>query len=278
MSNHSESRRPAYFSRLIDAYDAGLTGRHAHLGYWDEPEQVTQVSGEDFETAQNRMNLQLLGMISLSEADSILDVGCGFGGLLRQIDTLVQAVFLTGLNIDRRQLEICQQINSVNGNVFRWCESDACRLPFSGPSFDVVFCVEAVFHFLSRRVFLQEAARVLKPGGRLLLTDFSLAPPAGTPHFLPEALLADGFGPWPDPFCREGTTHELLKSCNSWQDVDCRDLTLQTAPTWLHVLPHNCSEDNAPTDPGVRSALTLAWLQRCGGLRYECLVATRSSH
>ena len=38
-------------------------------------------------------------------------------------------------------------------------------------SFDAVLCVEAGFHFRSRLAFLQEARRILRPGGTLVMQD-----------------------------------------------------------------------------------------------------------
>jgi len=48
----------------------------------------------------------------------------------------------------------------------------ACALPFEDNSFDRVLAVECIFHFPSREKFLAEAARVLKPGGYLAVSDF----------------------------------------------------------------------------------------------------------
>lgn len=49
------------------------------------------------------------------------------------------------------------------------CDLDD-RLPFEDASFDYLTCVEAIEHLHNRFSFLRECARVLKPGGKLLLT------------------------------------------------------------------------------------------------------------
>jgi len=45
--------------------------------------------------------------------------------------------------------------------------ADAGRLPFAAASFDTVLCLDLVHHLARPRAFFEEAARVLRPGGRI---------------------------------------------------------------------------------------------------------------
>ena len=202
--SHMSQTLPVYFDRLIDAWENGRSGRCAHLGHWDfkpEPDQASAES-DDVRIAQQRLDDVMIEMAMVRQGQSVLDIGCGFGGLIECIDSQFTDMSLTGINIDPRQLDICQRLRSKSQNSIRWQEADACELPFADNSFDRVFCVEAMFHFASRRTFLAEVYRVLKPTGRLTGSDIRLTdspPTSSTPRFMIQAMLSDGYGPWPDP-------------------------------------------------------------------------------
>jgi SAM-dependent methyltransferase len=52
-----------------------------------------------------------------------------------------------------------------------WAQGDGGRLPFAGRQFDLVTCRVALHHFPHQAAAIADWARVLKPGGRLVLVD-----------------------------------------------------------------------------------------------------------
>jgi erythromycin 3''-O-methyltransferase len=107
----------------------------------------------------------------LPKGGAILDVGNGLGAQDPLIARMTEASRLVALNVTRSQL--------LEGRV--WLEEagalpvngDAARMPLRDASFDGVISVEAAFHFVSRRRFLAEAFRVLRPGGVLSMSDIA---------------------------------------------------------------------------------------------------------
>lgn len=265
---------PAYLDNVIDSWHAGSPGRSIHLGHWDQPEGCT---GADLNAAQLRLDDLLLEMGSLSPGTSVLDVACGLGGLLQRIDQRLTDMNLVGVNIDPRQLEICHRLRSRNGNILRWQEADACRLPFPDAAFDRVFCVEAMFHFSSRRTFLEEVWRILRPSGRLVLTDIRLQntlSASSLPQFAVDAILNDGYGPWPDPWCSRGTAESLCSELG-FSEILTVDATTNTLPTWHTVISAGWTDQRDPGSAVARAALMLCWLHRNGQLVYEYISADK---
>ena len=166
-----------YFDLLMDErQDGGETGQlwenQVHWGYWEDPKAALGTRA-DYTAAMEAMNDVLFHAGRLTDGQKLLDVGCGFGGTIQQINNTYSDMDLTGLNIDPRQLAAADaQTTPTHGNTLRWIEADACELPFEDNSFDRILAVECIFHFPSRQKFLSEAARVLKPGGCLAVSDF----------------------------------------------------------------------------------------------------------
>ncbi len=57
--------------------------------------------------------------------------------------------------------------------VLQWCEADALRLPFGPASFSIVSCAFGVRNFQELEFGLTEMFRVLRPGGRAVILEFS---------------------------------------------------------------------------------------------------------
>jgi ubiquinone/menaquinone biosynthesis C-methylase UbiE len=103
-----------------------------------------------------------------------LDVGCGTGYLLR----LLAAAHPPGpqlLGVDPAPSMIEEARRATDDEHLRFVPAVAERLPFRDGSFDLVVSTTSFDHWADQLAGLRECARVLVPGGRLVLVDqFSL--------------------------------------------------------------------------------------------------------
>ncbi|QPN62163.1 class I SAM-dependent methyltransferase [Synechococcus sp. CBW1004] len=132
---------------------------YVNYGYWEAGTD----NGKD---AGDRLMEELLDTIP-SKQGLILDVACGKGETSKYLSRYYEPRNITGINISDKQLESCR----ANLPEATFLHMDAVEMGFEGEHFDAVICVEAAFHFNTRRRFLEEALRVLRPGGHLVLSD-----------------------------------------------------------------------------------------------------------
>lgn len=161
-------------SRLAatDSELAWTLGRHVHWGYWADPQRADR-SAAGYAQAAEAMTLRIAQAAQIAQAATVLDVGCGFGGTLSCLLERQPSLRGVGINIDARQLRraagLCAQLGPDR---VAFAQGDGCRLPIADASVDAVLAVECIFHFASRRRFLLEAKRVLRPGGYVAISDF----------------------------------------------------------------------------------------------------------
>ena len=100
----------------------------------------------------------------------VLEVSCGHGGGASWIARTMHPAKYTGLDLNAAGIKFCRQRHRVDGLTF--IQGDAQKLPFPDNSLDAVINVEASHCYPDFPAFLNEVARVLRPGGHFLYADF----------------------------------------------------------------------------------------------------------
>ena len=122
--------------------------------------------------AEEKVEQVLMDLLSGSRVGDLLDVGTGTGRILELLAP--QADHALGLDLSREMLAIARAKLDKAG--LRNCElrqGDMYQLPLAPRSVDAV-TFHQVLHFgETPAAAIAEAARVLKPGGRLLVADFA---------------------------------------------------------------------------------------------------------
>ena len=261
--------------RRLAAGDAQLErcfGNHVHWGYWQDPHTCARRARQEFPQAAEALTHLLLDQAHLQAGQSVLDVGCGFGGTIASLNQNWDGLALTGLNLDGRQIERARQLVQPRAaNTIDWIVADACALPLAPASVDLVLAVECIFHFPSRHAFLQEVQRVLRPGGRLVLSDFVPCRPLAILLRLLQSLRGAPFsnGTYGPIDCRwDQRRYASQARLHGLELRSDADITAHTLPTYAVVRE---LFDAMGAASAVRDTARIEQLSRWGWLRYRIL-------
>ncbi len=137
-------------------------GPHIHHGYYDKPALQHD--------AQTLLIEKLAALLELKPALTILDAGCGMGGSSFYLAEHY-AARVKGISLSSKQVAMASKLaeeKKLSNPTFQ-VEDALALTSFADHSFDLVWSLESCEQFFDKKLFLQEAYRVLKPGGKLML-------------------------------------------------------------------------------------------------------------
>ena len=103
--------------------------------------------------------------LGLSAGSSVLDVGGGTGVLAQHV-VAASGCSVTVLDRDPLAVEMASSRSGVSSAL-----GDAAAMPFPDASFDVALFIDAFHHVVDQGSAVRETARVLRPGGLVLVAE-----------------------------------------------------------------------------------------------------------
>ncbi|MDA8130785.1 MAG: class I SAM-dependent methyltransferase [Elusimicrobia bacterium] len=117
-----------------------------------------------FEPYRYRMEL-CAGLVASLKPALLLDLGCGTGFMAGLVKARLPRVRIDGVDFSPYALSMA---SSLDGKIE--ADIDSGDLPLSAGTYDCVLCTEFLEHLYEPAHALKEMARVLKPGGRAVIT------------------------------------------------------------------------------------------------------------
>jgi cyclopropane fatty-acyl-phospholipid synthase-like methyltransferase len=157
-----------YYANTIIDYQRILNASDhlgCHYGYYDYDNRTSH-------DAILNMNRQLAVRTGITAQSRVFDAGCGIGGsAIWLADNLGAQV--SGLTLSKEQCTLAVENARQRGvdQLTDFSVGDYCSTPFEDHSFDVVWAIESVCYADSKAAFLRETARLLAPGGKLIIAD-----------------------------------------------------------------------------------------------------------
>jgi demethylmenaquinone methyltransferase/2-methoxy-6-polyprenyl-1,4-benzoquinol methylase len=112
---------------------------------------------------------QAVEMAHVRPDDDVLDVACGTGEFAR---AFAEASPRSVVGCDFAHEMLMRATGRSNGTS-RWCEADGLRLPFCDGGFSITCCAFGVRNFQDLDLGFREMRRVLRPGGRCVILEFT---------------------------------------------------------------------------------------------------------
>ena len=110
-------------------------------------------------------------LADLTDSDVVVDVGCGPGTAVRRARR-AGAGRAVGVDPSPQMVRLGRWVNALRRvDGIDLVEGSAEHLPLEGHSATVVWAIQSVHHWADRRRGLEEALRVLEPGGRLIFLE-----------------------------------------------------------------------------------------------------------
>jgi len=191
-----------------------------HFGYYED-------GIDNHSRALENGNHVLARIAGISSGERVLDAGCGLGGsslwLARH-----RGAHPVGITTVEHQVRVAREIaarRSLSGKV-RFVQADYTAMPFADRSFDVVWAFESLCHAVDKAAFYRESARVLRPGGRLVVAEYIRA--SRVSGSTGETLFDEWLDGWAIPDL--GTPDEHLAAARNagFHDSGLRDYTWST--------------------------------------------------
>lgn len=163
----------SFYDLVTDFYEWGW-GQSFHF--------APRVQGETFNESILRSEHYLAMRLGLKETDKVLDVGCGVGGPMRNIQQF-SGSDISGVTINEYQVRVGNQYCKQKGidQKSRLVQGDFQKLPekFEAGSFDAAYAFEATCHSPDRVTCFSGVNHCLKKGGLFAAYDWIVLPEQG---------------------------------------------------------------------------------------------------
>jgi tocopherol O-methyltransferase len=167
----------------LDQFYRDVWGDHVHHGLW-------VLGSETHHEATLELVRRVAQRAHIVRGTRVCDIGCGYAATARMLAADYGAE-VTGMTVSPAQFQYAESRPAPGVSVVL---GDWLRNPLEDESFDAAIAIESTEHMADLPGFFREAARVLRPGGRLVVCAWLAHPRASA---MQRKLLLE-------PACREG--------------------------------------------------------------------------
>jgi demethylmenaquinone methyltransferase/2-methoxy-6-polyprenyl-1,4-benzoquinol methylase len=158
-----QTSKEAAHSRAVREMFSGIAGRYDLLNH---------VLSANIDKRWRSRVSEILSPILAAESALVLDVACGTGDLSLEMQRNAKARVI-GTDFCRPMLSVAKDKTAKTGLAVPYVEGDAMNLGFASDTFDAATIAFGLRNLSNFEVGLRELHRILKPGGMLVVLEFS---------------------------------------------------------------------------------------------------------
>jgi len=218
MDEHHENLRDYYEDTWFDYRFLWLDKhtRALHFGYEQPGERKHDAS-------LLALNHVMAEHVRLRRGERVLDAGCGVGGTSMWLAEEYDAEVI-GVNLVEDHIERARRYGRERhlGAQVRFEVADYTATGLDESSFDVAWAQESACHAPDKKAFTTEMARVLRPGGRIVMAEYVVA--ADRSPDVGDDAIADWELGWEMTLATQAVWHEALEAAG-FVDIEFDDIT-----------------------------------------------------
>jgi phosphoethanolamine N-methyltransferase len=176
---------------------------------------------------------------------TVLDIGCGSGGITLHLVERHGAAHATGFDVERPVIDAATKRAAARGLADRtaFIQAPPGPLPFADRSFDVVFSKDALLHVPDKDAVFAEIFRVLKPGGVFVASNWMISHDGEPSRAMQAYVAAEGLSfamaspaRYAQAMRRAGFADVTVRDRNPWyRDVAREELERLKGPLYAQV-------------------------------------------
>ena len=215
-------------------YGAWSPHFNMHFGHWKRGMNPLRL-----EPMLVQMNQEVLDRLGLENTPlpMVLDAGCGLAATSRYMARQRPDAFFYGVTITPWQIERAEKMNTEAGlaDQISLLRADYQNLPVADESFDAAFAVESACYAEGgdKKLFLNEMARVIRPGGKLVIMDgFLRGRPM--PAFI-NRIYRKNMECWALSELADLNQFIIAMKAAGFKNIKVEDLSWRVAPSFAHI-------------------------------------------
>jgi ubiquinone/menaquinone biosynthesis C-methylase UbiE len=121
-------------------------------------------------------SLELIQQLSITESDSVLDIGSGLGGTARLLVEMTGCK-VDGIDIFPGRVQDARKLTDMLGmtDKINYFQGDFLSLELSDNRYDYIICQSAFVHFIDKELFFKRCRSYMKPNAVLVIEDSFIA-------------------------------------------------------------------------------------------------------